>query len=774
MNTPSVSLHENSIHDYLDVFRRRKWLIACIIISSVVVAWVVYFVLPKSYRSSTLIVVENQRVPENYVKGVVTQTPQDRLVTIQQLILSRALLGRVIEDFKLYPDGKSVEDVIEPLRNRVKIATTREHAFVISFAHENPRMAQQVTAKLADLFIDQNLKTREQLVGEATEFLQTELNAAQAELEAKEKAISEFKLGHMGELPGQVEANLRSLDRLQAEMTVTSETINKLSDRLGQIEKAIKEYDVGEVSSAGSSVAGTITPGPSGRIDAKSSRLKELERNLATLSATYKETYPDIVHLKQEILRLKAQPFEEDETKIVREDAVNSGKNPEKKPVDPYHRELLRQRSEVKTDLSALKERHDRIRQQITQYEGRVERTPVREQQLASLLRDYDNMQRNYQTLLDKRLNARIAVNLEKRQKGEQFRIIDPANLPERPESPDFMKIMAAGLLCGCGLAFGTAFGLESLRRGFRYGEEAERLLGLPILAEIPSFQTVFGVSTRALMFRSDPPSRTQNMMSKALSPEGSRSSNNNGKSKKELLTLDRGMTPDLNLVMKWRPISVVAEQYRVAATRLVLMSVERKSTVVVVTSSLKGEGKTATALNVGYALAHDLGKRTLLIDCDLKRPKLNSYAGVALDPGLSKILQDEEYSVHKCLRQVDESPLWILPAGLSGHRPIELFKMRKLSKHLADLRSEYEYILLDAPPILPLADMSVLADMADVLVLVIKSGETRRDVAEKAMNTLKFKAQAGIILTGIQASETPSYMFGEYEYYATSDRPKR
>jgi len=776
MNMPTYT-----VHDYWEIVRRRKWLISGTIVLSLAVAWVTYLVLPKMYRSNTLIIIENQRVPENYVKGVVTQAPVDRMATIQQIILSRALLGRVIEEFRLYPAGKSAEDILEPMRNRVKIATTREHAFVISFADESPTLAQQVTARLADLFIEQTLKTREQLVGEATEFLQVELDAARTELDAKERAISEYKLKHMGELPGQEEANLRSLDRLQTDLTVTSEAVSRLNERLGQIEKSIKEYEVADVSSPASSVAGALIPGSSGKMEPKLSRLQELERTLVALSATYKDTYPDIVHLKQEIAKLRTTSTEETDTRILREDSASaekaserkSEKKSDKKTFDPYQKELFRQRNEVKTDLASLKERQDRIAKQIRVYEARVEKTPMREQQLASLLRDYENMQKNYQSLLEKRINAQISVNLEKRQKGEQFRIIDPAHLPERPESPDFVKIMMAGLLGGCGLAFGTAVGLESFRRGFRFGEEAEHSLGLPILAEIPAFRTAFNVPTKALMFRSDQPTSAEKLTSKTLLSGASGALDlNNGKLKKEQPTVGRGAIPDLNLIMKWRPLSVVAEQYRVAATRLALMSTERKSTVIVVTSALKGEGKTATALNLGYALAHDLGKTTLLIDCDLKKPKLNVYAGVAHGPGLVKILQDEGCSLQDCLRQVDESPLWILPSGSSGQRPIELFKVRRLSRFLTDLRSQYEYIILDAPPILPLADMNILDSMADILVLVIRSCETRRDLVTKAMSTLKHKTQAGIILTGMQESESPSYyLFGDY--YATADSPK-
>lgn len=754
-----------SVQDYLDVIRRKKWMIAGIILASLAVGATVCMVLPKSYRSSTLITVENQRMPEGYVRGVITSPPQDRLATIQQLVLSRSILGRVIEEFKLFGPGQDIGSVLDPIRRRVTISTTREHAFMLSFAHEDPATAQQVTSRLAELFIEQNLKTRELLVSEASEFLQGELTRAQQELEAKEKSISEFKLEHMGELPGQIEANLRALDRLQAERTSTSETLSRLNERLGQLDKTINEYESGDMSVSAPSPVPGIQPPPR-PADLRTARIKELERNLANLTASYKDTYPDIVHLKQEIAKLKAQPIEEE---VVNGKSVE--KSLEKRSVDPYHRELLRQRNEIRTELLSMKERQERISNEVRLYGARVERTPMREQQLTSLTRDYENMQRNYQALLDRRLSARMAENLEKRQKGEQFHIIDPAHLPTFPESPDVMKIMVLALMGGCGLGFGTAITLETMRSGFRHGEEVERLLGIPILAEVPSFQTAFGASFRGLNFESKSP--VSEASSKPLLPTWGKSQGNGAsKAKKDLLVLDRGAgSPDLNLVMKWRPTSAVAEQFRVAATRLTLMSTARKSTVVVVTSSLKGEGKTSTALNVGYALAYDLGKRTLLIDCDLKQPKLNVYAGLSPDPGLSSVLQDNGLDIHSCIRQFDESPLWILPAGTISNRPIELFKLKRLTALLNELRGQFEFIILDGPPILPLADMNVFAGMADILTLVVRSGDTPTEVVQKAVKALPKSSQTGIVLTGMQANETPYYVMSGY--HAVANNPK-
>ncbi|GIW54468.1 MAG: hypothetical protein KatS3mg082_0872 [Nitrospiraceae bacterium] len=212
-------------------------------------ASVLCLVLPKSYRSSTLILVESQKIPERYVQGVVSGTVQERLSMIKQQVMSRTLLSKVIEEFDLFRKDREtapLEAVIEKMRKDIKVETKgtgHVESFSISFAHEDPVTAMKVTAKLASQFIEENLRIREQFVEGASEFLDQELKSAKEALETKEEAISRFKHSHMGELPGQLEPNLRALDRLQLEMNSVQELIPKLHERLDTLQRAIGEYD---------------------------------------------------------------------------------------------------------------------------------------------------------------------------------------------------------------------------------------------------------------------------------------------------------------------------------------------------------------------------------------------------------------------------------------------------------------------------------------------------------------------------------------------------
>jgi capsular exopolysaccharide synthesis family protein len=608
-------------------------------------------------------------------------------------------------------------------------------------------MAMKVTAKLASQFIEENLRVREQFVEGASEFLVQELAKAKLGLEVQEQAISNFRKKYMGELPQQMEANLRGLDRIQSDIGATTEAIQTLSDRIALHEKAIRDYET----------TGATTPGLGGGTDPLVGRLRELERSLSALSG-YKETYPDVIQVKHEMAQVKAQLLEKHRL---------SGQDLDEETIksfDSYLHGLLRTRDDALLDLKTLKNRLVGLNGAVKKLEGRVDRTPEREQDLMILIRDYENMQKNYQSLLEKKLNAQVAENLEKRQKGEQFRIIDPANLPQRPEKPDRVRIMLMGLLLGCGVGFGGAFAIEQMKLAFRRPEDAEHLLGIPLLAAIPHFQTAYGGTSMALPAPAnghgqDADAEPADADAGALVP-GKRGRfrgwagphNGNGRNGASSLP------PEFNLVSKWRPTSLVAEQFRVAATRLALMAEEGKTPVVVISSAVKGEGKSAAAVNLGYTLARDLGKTTLLIDCDLKKPSLHAYLGAEMEPGLAEVLRGT-HTPEESIHPLEKWPLWLMPAGNQENGPVELSKVHQLAKILTDLRSRFDYIILDAPPILPLADMNVLASMADILALVIRAETTERDVVQKALNSLKPTIQAGILLTGVWTSGIPYYM---------------
>jgi capsular exopolysaccharide synthesis family protein len=203
-----------------------------------------------------------------------------------------------------------------------------------------------------------------------------------------------------------------------------------------------------------------------------------------------------------------------------------------------------------------------------------------------------------------------------------------------------------------------------------------------------------------------------------------------------------------------------MVEQYRVAATRLILMHTEKKNVVTLVTSSVMGEGKTTTAVNLAYILAHDLGKSTLLIDCDFKRPMVHEYMGVPDGPGLGDVLQGGDI-LENCLHPCEGVPLWVLPSGSPTIRPVGLSGIQYVKKILPDLKARYDHVILDAPPVMPLADVNILSGMTDMTAFVVRAGGTSQDIAKKALGTLgNVAGTAGIILTQVEMEYAPYFTY--------------
>ena len=745
----------NSPEDFLRVIRNHLWLIICPILLSLGLAWGVYQWLPKSYRASILLNFEVQKV--QYVKGIEESgggedqgkpagVMSSRINLMKEVLYKKELLTQVAQEFHLggyeKENATAAKDdaVTSSMRSLVQFDSKEVPFIRVSFADPEPTVAKAVTTRLAELFIQEFTQNREILTTASSEFIQNQLDILKSQLVAKEQALAQFKQSHLGQLPEQMDSNLRAIDRLENEVTAQQEVEKTLNLRLESVDKAIREYE---------DPTSDVSPKRAEK-DPRLAKIRELERRLAGFRSMYKETYPDVAGVKNELRELKAMTTEDYIALYIEpteEEGVRTGKH---KVVDPYKLELLKQRGEVLHEMELARLRQARIATDIKKYESRIEGTSVHQQELMSIQRDYENLQKNYQSLLEKKLTVGMAGDLDKKRHGTQMRIIDSARVPPWPEKPNVFMIMFGGLAIGCALGFGSAFGLELLRRGFVSAEEIEIALGLPVLAAISQFESALTGSAKTRAVESRHKGRL--LALPGLMKAGSSVPNG----------AQVAVAPEL--VAMWYPRSAVAEQYRVAATRLGLVGGKQKSTVVCMTSALMGEGKTSTVLNMAYVLSRDLNRKTVLVDCDLKRPAIRTYAGMESAAGLTEVLLGHE-TLDECLEYHEQLGIWILTAGIDPSGTAALTHVDRLSELIQGLRERFEYIILDSPPLLAVAEAMLIVRMADVAVHVIRARSTPRDVVADAIKMIGQERPVTVILNGIEAKDTP------YSYYNYSNR---
>ena len=465
----------------IDIVIRRRWVIMAPLFFALIIGIALAIKLPKVYEAKTLILVESQRVPQNYVQSIVTEDTAQRINTISQQILSRTNLEKIIDNFGLFKETEAgnmfIEDKVANLRERISVDVMTDRrsrqqateAFTISFKGTDPEKVMRVTNGLASYFIDENLKDRESQAIGTSSFLEAELQSMRSKLEQVEESMKNYRKANMGELPEQLETNLRILERLQENLNDRQQSLRDARSRLSQLKNQANNREPSVV------VIGNNTQN---RQDDAAS-LEELTAQLEALQTRYTEKHPDIQRLKRQIADLKQKEIE----------SLNQDSTENLSQRIPL--ELRQQIAEVNREIQLTEGEIDDLRNQINDYQIRIENIPKREQELLSLKRDYENIQSTYESLLARKLEADIAVNMERKQKGEQFRIVDPARLPQRPIEPNMKKIFLLVIAAGFGIGGAISFALEFLLKpAYRYPDEIESRYEMPVLVMIPQMLT--------------------------------------------------------------------------------------------------------------------------------------------------------------------------------------------------------------------------------------------------------------------------------------------
>jgi polysaccharide chain length determinant protein (PEP-CTERM system associated) len=468
--------------ELLAIVWSRRWIVGVACLLGSIGAYGVTRLIPDRYRSEAVILVVPQRVSQEYVRGIVTRV-EDRLKTVSQEILGHASLERLIADFNLYPEARrtrSLEDVIALARRDIVVEPIKGDTFRVAYVSYDPVVAKDVTERLANDFIEQNLRQGRDVTARTSDFLDAELDEARKRLEEKEKSLEEYRLLYAGELPDQVQSNQQKLANLQLQVQALGDSMNDDRDRRLQLDRELADLGAAAGSASTTSTLPAVTVTRSPEEDA----LAEAEEKLRTLQTRYTPQHPDVVRAQRDVRELQAK------VAVVRRTEPGAVPAAPISAADRFRQNRLGQlraeRENLDRQVAAKEADERRLRAQMDTVQRRLDAVPTRQTELVALTRDYTTLQTMYIALLAKKEDSKLAANLERRQVGEQFRIIDPPRIPETRYSPDRVRFAVFGAFGGLALAIGLIALFEYYNASLRTEDEVLASIGLPVIAVIP------------------------------------------------------------------------------------------------------------------------------------------------------------------------------------------------------------------------------------------------------------------------------------------------
>ena len=487
----------------LEIVRRRRVLAVLPFLFVLTAAVSLAVFLPSLWTARSLVLVNRQVIPERYVTPTVQADLEARLLTLSQEILTPQRLTQIARQYNLYGNARSTEELVDRMRRDIRIELVedrerrnrenRSFLFTVAYTAANPWVAARVANTLASLYIEENGRMREAQAATTSEFLEAQLKELRGKLQSQERTITAYKEKNLGELPEQKEVNLRTLERLQQQLSMAHENNRRATERRQMLTNALGEIDTSSVIAAPSAAGPSVTPA-----DTAAARLNLLRQELAMTQTRYSDKYPDVVQLKEQIRVLEAKVDAEKQAAAAALPSAVAGRTPAKRagrdlrvpPENAYVQSLMTQLDQATVEAKTSAEEIRGINGQIGVYTRRLENTPKREQELAILTRDYDTTRDLFKSLLAKRGEADMASELEQRQKGENFRVIEPARLPERAAGPNRFRLLLVGLALAIGASGAAVVLAEQVDTSFRRVDEVRSTLPLPVLSAIPRITT--------------------------------------------------------------------------------------------------------------------------------------------------------------------------------------------------------------------------------------------------------------------------------------------
>ena len=467
------------------IIRRRKKCFLTLFLFVFLIGFVVAIVLHPIYKSEAIIRVNEQEIPENYVQSTFNEYVEARVEKINQQILNRPRLQKIIEDLKLYPEGTdnlNISEIIEKFRENIGLEMIVSEmqskpggkdvsftvAFNLSYEGRDPKIVQLVTDKIANLYVEEDARRKQRVVLATTDFLKIELERLKANIESQEKKISEFKREHLRELPSDIGSNIQAVSQLERELDVAEIKLRNLEEKKLFLESQLATTEpFYPVVIEGDKIAAN-----------PSQRLKELNIQLTKLRSIYSDRHPDIKNLKREINELESK-IQNSKTKITNE-----------QPENPAYISLVTQINAIDLEIQGIEKDEKNISASIEKYQERIQKAPTLEKELNALTRDYEASKIKYQEILTELMAAQTAREIEGKQQGERFVIASPAYLPTKPYKPNRLMIILVSFIIAIGASFIFAAFQEGLDDTIKTADQLKQITGVPFFSSISFITT--------------------------------------------------------------------------------------------------------------------------------------------------------------------------------------------------------------------------------------------------------------------------------------------
>jgi len=471
--------------DLLGIFRKRIWLVA--VPWALIAAGTAGFarLLPDEYQSKAVIQVVPPRVPDAIMKDQKTANLTDRLRALEATILSRTRLENLVKEFNLYPQLQNtmiMEDVVAQMRRDIRTAPLKGDIFQVQYTGRNPITVMKVTERLASLFLEESQRDGQRRAEGTSSFVEAELEDKHRQLLEMEAQLTKYKLQNSGELPSQAGSNMAAVSALQNQAQQNATSLNQDNSRRIQLERIIADL---EAQADTVTTTNGTAPDPTTMTGSAAQKLAAAEAQLnGVIARGLKPASVEYIRAERLVARYK----KEADAEALRT-PLSSGTGGAAVAVSPREKLLAQYREELnnlKQNIAAREAEDKRIRAKASEYQAKVDRAPLREAELIELQREYDTIRSIYDGLVAKREAANMSVSLQRRQIGEQFVLLDRAQVPQRPSAPDRMLINLLGLAAGLAVGVALVALVEYRDSTFKTDTDLGGVLALPVLAVVP------------------------------------------------------------------------------------------------------------------------------------------------------------------------------------------------------------------------------------------------------------------------------------------------